>query len=402
MTSRQRALAALNHQEGDRVPIDIGGLVLFSCWHEEEHDKMKAYLGYEGGEKILNSFSTRTVRPDPRVRERFHSDFFGLVGKANSQWTLEVTTDDEGGQYYTDEFGMLWKNPFEGHYFDVVKHPLAGATFEDVARFKWPDPTDPARIAGVKELAKEMYETTDKCICYSPILATGIFAVSGMLQGWEDHFVNLRADKRVANAVMEGLTEFHLAHIDMVLKEMGDYVQVLCMSDDLGFQDTPMIRAEMFREMVKPHYKRVVDFIKSKRPDMKIVFHTDGVVWPFYYEFIDLGIDATNPIQVNCKGMDDTKWLKKEFGDKLTFWGAGVDTQWTMPYGTPDDVRNEVINRIGDLAHGGGYVFAVVHNVQYDVPEPNVVMAYDTAYEWSWYPLKPVPEWAVMPTPSWG
>lgn len=388
MTSRERALAALNHQEPDRVPIDIGGLVLYTCWHEATDAKVKKHLGYDGDEPVLNSFISRTVRPDKWVRARFQTDFFGLASKPPSTWQLDVQPDEEGGSWFIDEWQCTWRCPPEGYYYDLVKHPLDGATVADVARYKWPDPSDPARLIGLAEMARDLYDNTDYCLCFTPIWATGVFQVSGMLQGWENHFVNLIADKKVSLAVFEGLTEFNLGQLGAILETVGDHIQVINLSDDLGFQDRPMIRLSIFREMVKPFYKKMVDFIKSKRPDIKIVFHSDGAIAQFLPDFVDLGLDAINPVQVSCTGMDDTDKLKREFGDKLVFWGAGVDTQFTLPGGTVEDVRAEVKRRIRDLAPGGGYIFAAVHNVQFDVPPENVVACYDTALESGTYPIE--------------
>lgn len=387
MTSRERALAALNHQEPDRVPIDIGGLVLYTCWHEDTEARVKKHLGYEGGEAVLNSFISRTVRPDERIRDRFQTDFFGLASQPPSTWQLELHTDEEGGSWFIDEWQCKWRCPPGGHYYDLVTYPLDGATVADVARYKWPDPSDPARLAGLSEMAKDLYENTDYCLCYTPIWSTGVFQVSGMLQGWENHYVNLIANKKVSQAVFDGLTEFNLGQLEAILAAVGDYIQVVNLSDDLGFQDRPMIRLSVFQEMVKPCYKKMVDFIKTKKPELKIVFHSDGAIAQFLPEFIDLGLDATNPVQVSCSGMDDTAKLKREFGDKLTFWGAGVDTQFTLPTGSVEDVRAEVKRRIRDLAPGGGYIFAAIHNVQFDAPPENVVACYDSALKFGTYPI---------------
>lgn len=387
MTSRERVLAALNHQEADRVPIDIGGLTSFSCWHIETEAKVKEYLGYEGGEPIINSFFSRTAQPDPRIRDRFHTDFFGLCGKLPASFQFELHTDEDGGSWYYDEWQIKWYCPPEAGYYDVIEFPLADATVADIARYKWPDPTDPTRLAGVVEMAKDLYENTDYCLVFTPAWATGVFAVPPLMQSWENHLVNIIADRKVTQALFDGLVEFHIGQLDTMLNAMGDYIQVVNMSDDLGFQDRPMIRLNLFREMVKPYYKKIVDFIKTKKPDMKIVFHSDGAIRQFLPEFIDLGIDAINPVQVSCTGMDDTAALKRDFGDKLTFWGAGVDTQSTLPRGTVEDVRAEVKRRIQDLAPGGGYIFATVHNVQYDVSPENVVACYDAAMEFGEYPI---------------
>ncbi len=380
MTSRERALAALNHQEPDRLPVDIGGLTLYTCWHELTDARVKEYLGYQGPEPKLNSFISRTVRPDAFIRERFQTDFYGLASKPAATWDLELEQEGPGGSSFVDEWGCRWRRPAGGYYYDLVNHPLDGATLSEVARYPWPDPADPGRLAGLAAQARDLYENSDYCLVFTPIWSTGVFQVSGMLQGWENHYVNLVADKKISQAIFDGLTEFNLGQLEAILEEVGEFIQVINLSDDLGFQDRPMIRLSVFQDMIKPCYKRMVDFIKSKKPDLKIVFHSDGAIAQFLPEFIDLGIDAINPVQVGCVGLSDTAQLKRDYGDRLVFWGAGVDTQSTLPHGTAAAVEEEVRSRIRDLAPGGGYIFAAVHNVQFDVPPENVVACYDTAH----------------------
>jgi uroporphyrinogen decarboxylase len=152
------------------------------------------------------------------------------------------------------------------------------------------------------------------------------------------------------------------------------------MSDDLGTQTYPIMNPRKYREMVKPYQKRIADFIKSKA-DVKIVYHCDGAIYTFLPDFIDIGFDALNPVQVTADGMDDTAKLKWEFGDKLAFWGAGCDSQGVLSQKSPQEVRDEVARRVGDLAAGGGLVLASIHNIQRDVPAENMVAFYDALYE---------------------
>jgi uroporphyrinogen decarboxylase len=159
------------------------------------------------------------------------------------------------------------------------------------------------------------------------------------------------------------------------------------MSDDLGFQDRPMIRLEVFRELLLPAYKQIVDFIKTRKPDLKLVFHSDGVIEQFLPEFIDIGLDAINPVQIGHQSMADLARFKRLYGDKLTFWGGGIDTQHTLPHGTPEEVRAEVRERITHLSPGGGHIFAAIHNVQFDVPPENIQACYDAALEFGKYPI---------------
>ena len=156
--------------------------------------------------------------------------------------------------------------------------------------------------------------------------------------------------------------------------------QVAVMSDDLGTQQYPIMSPKMYRHFIKPLQARVASFIKS-RADVKIVYHCDGAIREFLPDFIDVGFDAWNPIQVSANGMDDTAWLKKEYGDKLCFWGASCDSQNILSRKTPQEIRAEVQRRVNDLASGGGFVLSSIHNIQRDVPPENIVAFYDALYE---------------------
>lgn len=137
--------------------------------------------------------------------------------------------------------------------------------------------------------------------------------------------------------------------------------------------------------MVKPRQKQIFSFIK-KRTDAKLYLHSCGAIYEFIPDIIECGVDVLNPVQVSAKGMD-TKRFKQEFGDRLSFWGA-IDTQRILPFGTPGDVEEEVKRRIYDLASGGGYVLAPVHNIQANVPPENIVAMFEAAKKYGKYPIK--------------
>jgi uroporphyrinogen decarboxylase len=153
--------------------------------------------------------------------------------------------------------------------------------------------------------------------------------------------------------------------------------------DDLGMQDGPFMSPELYRKRVKPYHNKIYSFIKS-HCDAYLVLHSDGAISPFIPDLIEMGIDALNPVQFTAKGMQ-TDRLKREFGQDICFWGGGCDTQKVLPFGTPDQVRDEVKRRIDDLAPGGGFVFAAVHNITPGVPAENIAVMFETAREYGVY-----------------
>jgi len=157
---------------------------------------------------------------------------------------------------------------------------------------------------------------------------------------------------------------------------VGDLVDVVLVGDDLATQRGPLLSLEMYRKYVKPRQKRLYEAIK-KHTRAFLFYHSCGAVTPFLEDLVEIGVDILNPVQVNASGMDPG-WLKKHFGDVLSFWG-GIDTQQILPYGTPDAVREEVRRRVDELAPGGGYVLCTVHHIQSDVPAENIVAMYEEA-----------------------
>jgi uroporphyrinogen decarboxylase len=164
---------------------------------------------------------------------------------------------------------------------------------------------------------------------------------------------------------------------DTALREVGDLVDVVEVSDDMAGEDRPFFSPDTFRAQIKPYLRKLVDAIKS-RTKARIVQHNDGAIFDLIGDLIDVGIDAINPTQVSARGMEDTRRLKKTYGDNISFWG-GIDTHRLLPFGTPEQVASETRRIIDDLGRKGGLVLASVHNIQDEVPPENVVAMFDTA-----------------------
>ncbi len=169
-----------------------------------------------------------------------------------------------------------------------------------------------------------------------------------------------------------------------MLDLVGDYVQVIKMDDDLGFKNGPLFSPELYRKIYKPRHKKIIELIKSKT-DAKIFIHSDGSIVDFIPDFIDLGIDIINPVEVTAKNMDSS-FLKKEFGKDISFWGGGCSNS-ILEKGTPGEVIKEVQKRILDFAPGGGFIFGSIHCIQPFIPPENIVALFDTAYKYGIYPV---------------
>jgi len=398
MNHRQRVLAALRHQEPDRVPVDFGGT----------GDTTISALGYQRLRKELGLGPSTTRVADvvayvalieEDVRQALGVDVMPLFYGPH-EWRQDTLADGspaefparfrpqlqaDGSQVVLDAAGNIsLKMPHRGYYFDPVHAPLAGATgvgeieacLDEIESYDRPDYLDKCyeELAGE---AKSLRDSTDYLVV--GFFGGHILQAGQVLRGWEAFLIDLLANKKLAHALMDRLTEAHLRRFERYAATVGPYVDVIHFEEDLGMQDRPLMRPALYREMVKPYHHRLYSFARS-RCEAYLLLHTDGAVAPLIPDFIDMGIDALNPVQVSAAGMD-TKELKREFGRDVTFWGGGCDSQAVLPFGTPEQVADEVKRRIDDLAPGGGFVFSTVHNVQARVPPENVVALFNAARE---------------------
>jgi len=376
MTSRERLLTAARHAEPDRVPIDWGGGT--TGIEVEAYDRLKTLLGFRGQTR---TFVRDHVEIDEPILRRFGIDTRYVRVGAPQGYRVELAADNS----YLDIWGTRWRKPPSSLYYDMVEFPIKDATLAALKRYRWPDPHDPGRTDGLRERARWLAEETDYAVVLD-VTGFGAFEQGWALRGFENFLADLIAEPAFAQAVIEGVADYQTALYDRILVEVGPYVDVVMVAEDLGTQGGPMVSPETYRRMIKPAQKRVWQFIKSRTP-AKLFLHTCGAIRAFIPDLIEIGVDILNPVQVAARGMDP-KELKAEFGRDLMFWGGGCDTQGVLTFGTPDDVEAEVRRRISELAPGGGFVFNQIHNVQPQVPAENIVRMMETALEYGRYPLR--------------
>jgi uroporphyrinogen decarboxylase len=268
-------------------------------------------------------------------------------------------------------------------YFDWVEFPIREPTPEALEAYRWPDLDPPEQLAELRRQAEYLYHHTDYALVGSAIIGGGIFEQPARMMGLENFFMALVTEPRFADRLMEQITDLYIESCDRYLDQVGEFLQVFTYWDDLCGQDGWLISPELYRKMIKPKQRRLLEAIR-KKTQAKVYFHSCGAVYDLVPDLIELGFDILNPVQVSARGMD-TRRLKQEYGQDIVFWGGGVDTQHILPFGTPQQVRDEVRRRIEDLAPGGGFIFAAVHNIQAGVPPENIVAAFEAALEYGRY-----------------
>ena len=292
----------------------------------------------------------------------------------------------EGYTCFYDEWGIGWRMPREGGlYYDMFHHPLREArSFADIDAYELPDPLDPTRYEGMRERARQIAEVEGKAV-FLGSMSAGFMELTAWTRGFEDYFADFAANQKLLTYLMDRFVDLKLAYWEKALAEVGDYVDVVNEADDFAGQFGTLISPEQYRKIARPRHRKIFDFIHS-HSKAKVFFHSCGSIRAVIPDLIEAGVDILNPVQVSATGMDSAE-LKREFGRELCFWGGGVDTQTILDKGTPEEVRGEVRRRIEDLAPGGGFVFAAVHNIQGDVPPENIMAMWETLQEYGDYPV---------------
>ncbi len=401
MNSRERVLCALRHETPDRVPIDLGGTrqsgIAASTYHQLKHE-----LGLSSPTRVFDVYQMLAEVERP-ILERFGADVIGLYrpevafGIRNKNWKpwrlfdgtpvqvpggFSPVTEENGDLVLMRDGAPIARMPRGGFYFDRLEK-FPGALHVDVEAFQPPLLSD-EECEHLRFEAESLYQNTDFAIVaplgppYELFYGLG----TGDFEAW---MITLASEPDYVAALYDKLTDAWLQNLERFVDAVGDHVQIIQVCDDFGTQTSPFVSVKMFRELIMPYYKRGMDWI-HENTDLKIMLHSDGALFPLIPSLIEMGVDILNPVQTSARGMDPAR-LKEEFGDRLVFWGASLDCQQTLPFGTPDEVACEVEQHIRTFAPGGGYVFASVHNIQAGVPPANAIAMFEAAGEYGKYPI---------------
>ncbi|OHD25286.1 MAG: hypothetical protein A2064_12580 [Spirochaetes bacterium GWB1_66_5] len=374
MTHRDRVLTAIQRREPDRVPLDlgsVGGWMVDGVYHD-----LLRLLALDDSVQPYRSGSSANYY-DERILERFDIDFrhlwFSSPDRPNRRRLADGTV--------LDEWGILWSPT--GSYPDVF--PLRDADLSDVEKHPWPFPQPGWNLEALNLRARHLYKQTDYAIVGKGVLdGAGIFERCCYLRTYERFLTDLCVEERLAQALIDRVTEVELALWDLYLQAVGPYLHIVQRASDFGSQQSLLMSPELYRRFIKPADKKVFDFIKRRAPQARLWFHSCGAVRPLIEDFLDYGVEILNPVQPLAKGMASAG-LKQDFGARLCFHG-GIDLQKAM-VGTREDVREEVIARVGALGAGGGYILAPANHLQEDTPAENVAELYLFAREYGTYPL---------------
>ncbi len=386
--STARVRAALHHQESDKAPIDMGGFQ--TGIHVVAYTRLLEHLGIEDRGITFYDWVQQLAIPCDEVLERLHVDTC-TVHLPSTFMTekqgeaMEVTEGDYIG--FWDKFGIFWgrsgKQPSPRLLYTPVIHPLADCTtVRQVKEHAWPDGSDKAPFKGLREHALMLRGAGTRAL---------IGRSMGCLFQWTHYLFGFAKAMRHAfkrpdlmQAAMECLLEYYTGFARQYLDTVGDLVETVQVTSDLTDQQGPLLNPVLYRNVIKPVEAEFARRLHSMA-DVKVNYHCCGAAWHFIDDFIEIGYDALNPVQVSAEGMNPAG-LKASYGDRIVFWGGACNPQATLPFGTPADVRAETIRNVTALKAGGGYIAASIHNITYDVPPANVVAMFDAIEESRSYP----------------
>ncbi len=403
MNSRERVLAAINHKEPDRVPVDLGATAGTGI-NVSAYIRLCHALGLPTDDVRVYDVFAMTAAVDLQVLDAIGGDVlpvpsltprFGLKTNAWKPWRLfdgtpvkvprdlQTAEEPDGALLLMVDGKAVGKMPRNGFYFSE----LAQATMGGLDALTDPPHPDTQTFATLSDedlafrqtIAKRLHQETDKAL-FVEVMDNIRWNTS--IANWLYAFA---ADPQRTNELHHKKSLNVLERVKQLAQAVGPYVQVFGICQDFGTQKSEVVSPDKFARLVAPHYKRVFDWIHANTT-WKVWFHSCGSIYRLIPHMIEMGVDILNPVQCNAAGMDARR-LKESFGDRLVFWGGGVDTQTTLPFGTPDAVKQQVRERLSAFAPGGGYVFAPSQDIQADVPVENLMAMYGAVREWGKYPI---------------
>ena len=409
MTSRERVLASLNHKEPDRLPIDLSGH-RSSGIAAMAYARLREYLGLPKKPIRVYDPVQQLAIVDEDVLQRFRVDTielgraFALEDKYWAEWVLPDGTpcfmpawarpEKENGDWVLRSSvtgRVIARMPQGVWYFEQTHFPFLEKEDLDHLEDQLPEsmwtavasPPGPI-VSGTDgekrftEGARKLRQQTDRAIIG---LFGGNLLEFGQFLYRNDGFLMLLAgEPDRAHRFLDRLMQMHLRNLEWFLRAVGDHIDVILFGDDLGMQSGPQVSPAMYREFFQPRERMMWQMVKEQAPHLKIQLHCCGGVRELLPDLIDAGLDAINPVQITCRGMQ-AEGLKRDFGRRITFWGGGCDTRDVLIKGTPEQVREHVRRQLEIWRPGGGYVFQQVHNILADVPPANVVAMYEVAGE---------------------
>jgi uroporphyrinogen decarboxylase len=411
MTSRDRILAAIDHRQPDRVPVDLGSTPS-SGISAIAYGNLKTHLGMTHGATRVYDVVQQLAEPENAILDRFRVDVVD-IGRAfnadDSAWRPVVLADGQAAQH------PAWFEPErqpDGSFvarmpdgLDIARMP-AGGTFFDQTYFPYVDgypadfsglsmemgrilwaalvhsPWDRAGEPGfwdtLRAKAIELRRASDRALMI--VCGCNLFEWGTFLRRMDNFLMDLVAESAKVEALLDALMVRHLTVLEQTCRAVGDVADILRFGDDLGTNDGPFMSPRIYRQLFKPRHAVLCDYV-HRHSGMRTFLHSCGSIRALMPDLVEAGYDVINPVQIGCRGMD-AEGLKADFGRDICFWGGGCDTRHVLPHGTPRAVKDHVKRRLDVFMPGGGFVFNTVHNILPEAPARNIVAMFEAIEEY--------------------
>ncbi len=412
MTERERVVAAVRHEEVDRIPVDLGATPS-SGISAIAYGRLISHLRLDVGPPRVYDVVQQLAEPDDEVLDLFEIDAVDIgraydrapeswhdVTLADGQsakypaWFRPVRHDDDSWTAVAEDGTILAKMPSGGTFFDQQCFPYLDGYPDDFAGLDeamrrvlwaayasapWSHADDDDFWPELRRTAQQLRASSSRAL----VLGVGcnLFEWGTFLRRMDRFLMDLILDPTGVEALLDALIERHMATLAKVCEYVGDLVDIVKFGDDLGTDQGPFMAPGLYRRYFKPHHRRLCEYTK-RHSTMHTCLHSCGSIADLLPDLIEAGFEIINPVQTNARNMEPER-LKHDFGDSVCFWGGGIDTRSVLNRGTPGEVREAVLRNLDVFSRGGGYVFNTVHNILPDVPPQNITAMFDALREFN-------------------
>jgi uroporphyrinogen decarboxylase len=406
MNGRQRVLAAIQHQDPDRLPVDIGSTPS-SGISATAHYNLMQYLGEAGTPTRVYDVVQQVAQPGDAFLDRFGIDAVD-IGRAFDDrdedwyditlptglpvqfptWFQAVPQPDGAWDAFAPDGTRIATMPLGASFFDQTYFPyvdgypdnfdnlsavMSKVHWSGLAHSPWDHAGDPDFWVQLRQRALTLRQNSDRALMI--VVGCNLFEWGTFLRRLDNFLVDVVTDPVNVERLLDALLERHLATLEKVCQAVGDIADVVRFGDDLGTDQGPFMSPKIYRALFKPRQKIMTDYVRANS-QMHTFLHSCGSIYKLLPDLIEAGFEIINPVQTSARDMEPVR-LKQEFGRDLTFWGGGCDTRHILNRGTPQEVRDHVCRNIEILAPGGGFVFNTVHNILPDVPPENFMAMFE-------------------------
>ena len=414
MNSRERILAAIDHTEPDRVPLDIGATPS-SGFSAIAYSNLCHYLKVDGEVKIYDVVQ-QLAEPEDWCLNRFGIDVVDVARachRSPTDWKKSILPDGSpalipewfnpqetasGEKQVFDESGdMLARMPQGATFYDQTFFPyledypdeysglpvaMQKVLWSYLAQSPWQHAARPEFWQELRRICLELRANTDRALFMG--LGCNMFEWGTFLRRIDNFLMDIVAEPEEVEPLLDALLAIHLQTLEKACHYLGDIIDIFRFGDDLGMSTGPFMSPQTYRRLFKPRHTQLVTYLKE-HSNAKAFLHSCGSIYKLLPDLIEVGYDIINPVQTNCTDMEPRR-LKQEFGASITFWGGGADTSTILNHGSPAEVRRHVLERLEIFSPGGGYIFNSIHNIMPDVPPVNIIAMLNALREFNGQP----------------